>query len=123
MIDTLLNMLFRCSHRHLTRPLTRVGETGGPQGASYVVCLDCGKQFAYDLEAMRIGKPIDPSHEASVVPQKMPVPLKTKLKCAALAAVPVAAAIGVTLHSTKSRRPANSGAAPEPAKTKPRPPG
>jgi hypothetical protein len=121
-IDTLLNLLFRCSHRHLTRPLTRVGETGGREGASYVVCLDCGKQFIYDLDAMRIGKPIDQSHEASVLPEKMPIPLKTKLKCAALAAVPVAAAIGVTLHSTKSRRPGSSDAAPEPAKTETKPP-
>jgi hypothetical protein len=121
-IDTLLNLLFRCSHRHLTRPLTRAGETGGPEGASYVVCLDCGKQFAYDLDAMRIGKPIDRSHDASVVPEKTPLPLKTKLKCAALAAVPVAAAIGVTLHSTKSRRPERSGAADEPAESETRPP-
>ena len=29
------------------------GETGG-----YVVCLDCGKQFSYDLKNMAIGKPI-----------------------------------------------------------------
>src|ERR1700674_5280179 len=69
-IDTVLNMLFRCSHRHLTRPLTRVGETGGREGASYVVCLDCGKQFAYDLSEMRIGKVIDQSHDASVVAEK-----------------------------------------------------
>ena len=64
-IDTLLNLLFRCPHRHLTRPLTRVGKPGRP-GDSYVVCLDCGKQFAYDLDNMRIGKPIDHSHDASV---------------------------------------------------------
>jgi hypothetical protein len=121
-IDSLLNLLFRCSHRHLTRPLTRVGETGGAEGASYVVCLDCGKQFAYDLQAMRIGKPIDRSHEASVLPEKMPVPLKTKLKCAAIAAVPVAAAIGVTLHSAKSRRLGSSGAAPAQAKAETKPP-
>jgi hypothetical protein len=108
-IDTLLNLLFRCSHRHLTRPLTRAGETGGPAGASYVVCLDCGKQFAYDLDEMKIGKAIDHSRDASVTPGKMRVPLKTKLKLAVLAALSMAAAIGVTLHSTKSRRPGNAG--------------
>jgi hypothetical protein len=121
-IDSLLNLLFRCGHRHLTRPLTGVGKTGGPEGASYVVCLDCGKQFAYDLIAMRIGKPIDRSHEGSVLPEKMPIPLSTKLKCAALAAVPVAAAIGVSLHAAKSRRPGSSGTPGEPAKTETRPP-
>jgi hypothetical protein len=27
----------------------------------YVVCLDCGKEFAYDWKAMRVGEPvIDP---------------------------------------------------------------
>lgn len=52
---------------------------------------------------MRIGKPIERSDDASVVPEKMPVSLKTKLKIAACAAVPVAA-IGVTLHSAKARQ-------------------
>lgn len=76
MIDTFLNLLFRCSHRHLTRPLTRVSDPGGRQGESYVVCLDCGKQFVYDLDQMRIGKPIDHSLAARAVPGKMTVPLK-----------------------------------------------
>jgi len=70
-IDTLLNLLFRCAHRHLTRPLTRLGEAGVRQSESYVVCLDCGKQFVYDLDQMRIGKVIDQPHKASVV---LPVP-------------------------------------------------
>jgi hypothetical protein len=54
MVDTLLNLLFRCPHRSLTRPITKVGE---PQ--SYVACLDCGKKFEYDLTAMHIGKAIN----------------------------------------------------------------
>jgi hypothetical protein len=95
-----------------------VGETGGREGASYVVCLDCGKQFIYDLDAMRIGKAIDPSNDASVVPEKRPVPVKTKLKYAVWAGLPLVAAVSAMLrsskHSTKPGRPRNAGATREP---------
>jgi hypothetical protein len=57
MIDTVLNLLFRCRHRRLTRPLTPTTKPGQPQSQSYVSCLDCGKRFDYDLDKMRIGKP------------------------------------------------------------------
>ena len=50
-MQTLLNAVFRCFHRHLTRPIT----SPAIPKRTYVVCLDCGKQFAYDLNAMRIG--------------------------------------------------------------------
>jgi hypothetical protein len=61
MIDKLLNLLFRCRHRRLSRPISRAITAGGPQGRTYVVCLDCGKQFAYDTALMRLGKAIDPT--------------------------------------------------------------
>lgn len=60
MIDTLLNLIFRCSHRRLTRPVTPARRLGVATGATYVVCLDCGKRFAYDTLQMRIGKPLGP---------------------------------------------------------------
>lgn len=47
MIDTVLNLVFRCAHRRLTRPVTSHAET-------YVVCLECGKQFPYDAKEMHI---------------------------------------------------------------------
>jgi hypothetical protein len=62
-IDTLLNLLFRCPHRHLTLPAAPITNAGQPHSQTYVVCLDCGKQFEYDLTGMRIGKPIDHSHD------------------------------------------------------------
>ena len=34
---------------------------GKARQSSYVVCLDCGKQFVYDLERMRMGKAIRPA--------------------------------------------------------------
>ncbi len=58
MMDTLLNLLFRCQHRSLTRPMGAAGRQG-PARALYVVCLDCGKQFAYDWNEMRVGASMD----------------------------------------------------------------
>jgi len=33
-----------------------------PQGESYVVCLDCGRHFAYDTLQMRMGEPLEQHH-------------------------------------------------------------
>src|SRR5450755_829204 len=101
MIDTLLNLLFRCSHRRLTRPVAPITKAGQPHSQSYIVCLDCGKQFEYDMKEMRIGKAIDHSHEVGVVPPNMPLPPATKLKYAFLAAVPVALVIGAIVKGKK----------------------
>ncbi len=59
MIDRIWNLLFRCGHRRLSRPLSTAASNGKPPGRTYVVCLDCGKQFAYDTRQMRIGKVIE----------------------------------------------------------------
>ncbi len=58
MIDTLINMLFRCSHRRLSRPVAAAGRPRAQRGRNYVVCLDCGKRFAYDPVEFRVGKPL-----------------------------------------------------------------
>jgi hypothetical protein len=79
-IDSILNLLFRCAHPRLTRPFSPVSLNGASQGGAYVVCLDCGRQFAYDLTEMKIGRPIDRSHEAAVAPSNLPMPRKKKLK-------------------------------------------
>jgi len=92
MIDSVINLLFHCGHRHLTRPFTPLSEIGGPRGETYVVCLDCTKPFAYDLKEMRIGKAIDHSHGACVIPRGVPKPRQIKL-IYALGAVPVAAVL------------------------------
>ena len=73
MIDTLLNLLFRCSHRRLTRPVAPITKAGQPHSQSYVVCLDCGKQFEYDLKEMRIGKAINHSHDGAWCRRTCPV--------------------------------------------------
>jgi hypothetical protein len=101
MIDNLLNLLFRCSHRRLTRPVAPLTKPGQPHSQSYVVCLDCGKQFEYDVSEMRMGKAIDRSHEAGVVPPDIPTPRKTKVGYALLAAVPAAVVLGAVLTGKK----------------------
>jgi hypothetical protein len=121
-IDSILNLLFRCAHQRLTRPFSPVSVHGDSQGEAYVVCLDCGKQFTYDLRAMRVGRPIDRSHDASVLPPSIPAPRKKKLKYAMWAAVPVAVAVSVALNK-KSKRDGNSGTGEEPGEAAPGKPG
>jgi DNA-directed RNA polymerase subunit RPC12/RpoP len=101
MIDNLLNLLLRCSHRRLTRPVAPITKPGQPHSQSYVVCLDCGKQFEYDVSQMKMGKAIDRSHDSGVVPPEMPTPRKTKVKYALLTVVPAAVVIGAVLTGKK----------------------
>ncbi|MBZ5728898.1 MAG: hypothetical protein LAP87_28450 [Acidobacteriia bacterium] len=122
MIDTVLNLLFRCAHRRLTRPVTPVSRAGVPHGETYVVCLDCGKQFSYDLQEMRIGKVIDRSHDAGVVPLEVPQPRKTKLRYAFWAAVPLAVVLSAALKpkpgaksGPEEQAPPGKGGDPGPA--------
>jgi hypothetical protein len=66
-MNSLLNAIFGCSHRRTTFPLTparRVGKSNSRNG-TYVVCLDCGREFDYDWQEMRIGQPVAPRVTAS----------------------------------------------------------
>ena len=100
-LETVLSLLFNCTHRHLTRPFTPIAKEGVPHRGTYVVCLDCTKQFAYDLTEMQIGMAIAPSHDACVLPTGMPHPRKTKLAYALGLAVPVAVLVGAALRDRK----------------------
>jgi hypothetical protein len=96
-------------------PITKAGQ---PHSQSYVVCLDCGKQFEYDLTEMRIGKVIDHSHDAGVLPPDLPKPRNTKFKYALLAAVPAAVVLGAVLKGTKKgATPEGSESGPEPGES------
>ena len=71
MIDSLVNLIFRCGHNRLTRPVTPVSRPGHPaEGSTYVVCLDCGKHFDYDPVEMRIGKPSAAVRPATPAPTR-----------------------------------------------------
>ena len=48
-----LDVLFGCTHHHLTFPRT-VKAPGRRTSGTYVVCLDCGKEFAYDWAQMKV---------------------------------------------------------------------
>ena len=60
-LETLLNHFFGCAHRKTSFPLTSTGKSslGVPRPrATYVTCLECGAELAYDWDKMRLGKPI-----------------------------------------------------------------
>jgi hypothetical protein len=64
MFNSFINVLFGCAHRNTTFPLTpnrKSAVFSAPTAArhgTYVVCLDCGKEFGYDWNEMRVGQPV-----------------------------------------------------------------
>jgi len=47
--------LFGCAHRRCTFPITqRERALEGDAAKTYIVCLDCGKEFPYDWQKMKI---------------------------------------------------------------------
>jgi hypothetical protein len=55
MYHMILNLLFGCRHRRITRPITAAHKASEKPGMTYVACLDCGQQFHYDLATMSMG--------------------------------------------------------------------
>jgi hypothetical protein len=105
MLGSLFDTLFGCSHERTTFPVTPVDKSGATKGGTYVVCLECGSQFSYDWERMRIGKAVDISAGAAVANRethRMPFSTKSKLRLALWAsAVPAAWVIGKAIISRK----------------------
>lgn len=58
MIPSLMDLFFGCSHRNYSFPITaKRGRRRSPAAAltgTYVVCLDCGKEFPYDWREMKV---------------------------------------------------------------------
>jgi hypothetical protein len=66
MLHTVFASLFGCGHRRTTFPITRGRKFPGAQATTapnrtYVACLDCGKEFAYDWKSMTIGEAVESS--------------------------------------------------------------
>lgn len=65
MIFNIFDMLFGCWHNNYSFPITAKGETRKTAAAratgTYVVCLDCGKEFAYDWQAMKVVDSVEAS--------------------------------------------------------------
>jgi len=59
-----MDSLFGCSHQRTTFPITRGRKLSSAQTAAanrtYIVCLDCGKEFGYDWRSMRVGQAVEP---------------------------------------------------------------
>ena len=54
---SLVNMLFGCWHRKYSFPFTARGSRRSAAAqvtGTYVVCLDCGKEFPYDWKQMKV---------------------------------------------------------------------
>jgi hypothetical protein len=79
MLHSMMNSLFGCSHQRTTFPITlRRSYAGsaavsGSVGSTYVACLDCGKEFAYDWKSMRMGEPMT---QAAMAGQAQPLEFK-----------------------------------------------
>jgi len=72
MLQSLLNTLFGCTHQRTTFPMTPARRNGyqapgATRNGTYIVCLDCGKEFAYDWNQMRVGVTL-PSRTGRLAP-------------------------------------------------------
>ena len=68
MFSRVLDALFGCVHKRYSFPITvKKGRrsVAALVTGTYVVCLDCGKEFAYDWKQMKI---VHPSGEPVAVP-------------------------------------------------------
>ncbi len=55
MLQSILNAVLRCSHRRVTFPMT---PKRNGAARTYVVCLDCGREFSYNWAEMRAEEPV-----------------------------------------------------------------
>ncbi len=62
-MNRLIEWFLGCSHRRLTFPLTPRNPKTNITKPTYVVCLDCGKEFAYSWADMRSGDPLKQPEE------------------------------------------------------------
>jgi hypothetical protein len=64
MLQNFVNTLFGCSHKRTTFPITPARKPAihaapsANRNGTYVVCLDCGREFGYDWTEMRLGNPV-----------------------------------------------------------------
>lgn len=58
MMAKLIDVFFGCRHARYSFPVTIRGAARRPQSAAltgtYVVCLECGKEFPYDWQEMKV---------------------------------------------------------------------
>ncbi len=55
MFSRVYDAMFGCRHSRYSFPITiRSRRATAPRAGTYVVCLDCGKELAYDWNAMKV---------------------------------------------------------------------
>lgn len=70
---SLFDLVFGCAHKRCSFPITTRGAKRRTPAASltgtYVVCLDCGKEFPYDWKAMKVvrSKDVRPEPASPVI--------------------------------------------------------
>ena len=63
MFGRLMDLIFGCRHSRYSFPLTirpgsrRNASASASRMGTYVVCLDCGREFNYDWQQMRFSRP------------------------------------------------------------------
>ena len=80
---------------------------------TYVVCLDCGKQFVYDWENMRLGRAVEITDGSPHDTDEEKVPFRTKSKLRYLfwgSALSAAVVIGKLVQSRKHSASASAPA-------------
>jgi len=68
LVQAVANLFFGCQHRRTTFPLTPKRKGVASRYGTYVACLDCGEELAYDWDEMRVGAPV-PSQQSSAEAQ------------------------------------------------------
>lgn len=75
MIAGMLDIFFGCWHKNYSFPITvKPGQRKNAAASvtgTYVVCLDCGKEFAYDWRKMKVVSGVDKT------PAAIPEPAET----------------------------------------------
>ena len=68
MISKLLDVLFGCRHTSYSFPMSaraiKQHSAAGSLTGTYVVCLECGKEFPYDWKQMKVLSADAPRHVA-----------------------------------------------------------
>jgi hypothetical protein len=66
---SLYDLVFGCSHKRCSFPMTVRGKLRRTEAASvtgtYVVCLECGKEFPYDWKQMKMVRSKPQTSEAA----------------------------------------------------------
>jgi|HubBroStandDraft_6_1064221.scaffolds.fasta_scaffold02435_6 hypothetical protein len=67
------DLMFGCSHQRLSFPITVRGARRRSKAASvtgtYVVCLECGQEFPYDWNEMKVVRQSSSTTTTTAVPE------------------------------------------------------